>query len=534
MLTRRSLLELAGLGAFTGAQPARAAARRPNIVVIMADDMGFSDIGCYGSEIHTPHLDRMAAQGVRFTRFANCARCCPTRASLLTGLYSHQAGVGAMVNDQKLPGYRGFLNDRCVTIAEVLRAGGYRTLMAGKWHVGERRPHWPTDRGFDRYFGLISGASNYFTLDPERQMALDDKPWRPRGAGFYMTDAFTDYALEFLDEPAAKRQPFFLYLAYTAPHWPLHAREAEIAKYRDRYQGGWDALRQERHARMVKLGIVEKRWELSPRDPRIPPWQEAPHQEWEARRMAVYAAQIDRMDQNIGRLLAKLREMGAEEHTLVLFLADNGGCAENLESGFRNKTGIYKTHDGRDVRLGNDPAVMPGPEDTFQSYGRAWANASNTPLRMYKSWVHEGGIASPLVAYWPDGIRQGNRLSHETSHVIDIMATCCDAAGVAYPQTYRGRRVTPLEGRSLLPILRGSRRQEHPALFWEHNGNRAARRGRWKIVAGRGEAWELYDLEADRTECSNLAAAHPALVQELEADYDAWARRAHVIPKPSA
>ena len=526
MLTRRNFLGAA-------AASAAAASRPPNIVLIMADDMGFSDIGCYGGEVSTPNLDRLASRGVRFTQFANNARCCPTRAALLTGLYSHQTGVGGMVNDQKLPGYRGFLNDRCVTIAEALKPGGYRTLMAGKWHVGEERPHWPTDRGFDRYFGLISGGSNYFTLDPERAMALDDKPWRPRGPGFYMTDAFADHALEFLDEPATKRQPFFLYLAFTSPHWPLHARAQGIEKYKDRYRIGWDALRRERHQRMIKMGIVEERWGLSPRDPRIPAWEDAPDKEWQARRMAVYAAQIDRMDQNIGRLLGKLRDMGAEENTLILFLADNGGCAEHLDIGFRGMQGVYKTHDGRDVRLGNDPKVMPGPDDTFQSYGMEWANASNTPLRLYKSWVHEGGIATPLIAHWPDGIRDPNRLSREPGHIIDIMATCTDVSGVPYPKTSGGRPITPLEGRSLAPILRGGKRTPHSALFWEHMGNRAARQDKWKIVAERRKPWELYDLEADRTERHNLAAAQPDRVKQMEALYDAWAKRCNVVPGPA-
>jgi arylsulfatase len=527
MLTRRSLLGAAA------AATVRAAPRRPNIVLIMADDMGFSDIGCYGSEISTPNLDALAGQGIRFTRFANNARCCPTRAALLTGLYSHQTGVGGMVNDQKLPGYRGFLNDRCVTIAEALKPAGYRTLMAGKWHVGEDRPHWPTDRGFDRYFGLISGASNFFTLDPERKMALDGQPWRPSKPGYYMTDAFTDRALQFLAEPESRQRPFFLYLAYTSPHWPLHARDEDIARYKDRYHGGWDALRAERHQRMLKMGIVEERWGLSPRDPRIPAWKDAPDKEWQARRMAVYAAQIDRMDQNIGRIVKQVRDLGQEDNTLFLFLADNGGCAENIEIGFRGKQGTYKTLDGREVRLGNDPQIMPGPADTFQSYGIAWANASNTPFRRYKSWVHEGGIASPLVARWPGAIKQPGLLSHEPGHIIDIMATALDAAGAAYPATHAGRPITPLEGRSLLPVFRGGKRQPHNALFWEHMGNRAVRQDQWKLVAERGQPWELYDIEADRTERRNLAAERPELVRKLETVYDAWAKRAQVVPAPA-
>ena len=338
MLRRTFLAQSAGLLA------ARNTERRPNIVLIMADDMGFSDIGCYGSEIRTPNLDGLAARGIRFTQFYNTARCCPTRSSLLTGLYAHQAGVGHMVSDRGFPAYQGYLNDRSVTIAEALRPAGYTTLMAGKWHVGEDRPHWPVDRGFDRYFGLISGGSNYFRLDPGRQMALDNQPYTPPAEGFYMTDAFTDHALGFLDQAAAKTQPFFLYLAYTAPHWPLHALPEDIARYRGRYRMGWDALRIARHRRMIELGLVDRRWPLTPRDSRAPAWGEITDQEMRDLRMAVYAAQIYRMDQNIGRVLERLRAIGAEENTLVLFLADNGGCAEEVNRGAPALCQDQRTH----------------------------------------------------------------------------------------------------------------------------------------------------------------------------------------------
>jgi len=480
-----------------------ATAKRPNIVLIMADDMGYSDLGCYGSEIATPNLDRLAAGGVRFTQFYNTARCCPTRSSLLTGLYPHQAGVGHMVNGRGYPAYQGYLNNRCATIAEALAPAGYRTLMSGKWHVGEKRPHWPLDRGFQRYFGLISGGSNYFRLDPGRQMALGNEPFTPPEE-FYMTDAFTDYALRFLDEQKGSQAPFFLYLAYTSPHWPLHAWPEDIARYRGRYRIGWDELRLRRHRRMIEMGLVDRRWPLTPRDASAPDWKDVKDPDMRDLRMAVYAAQIDRMDQNIGRVLAKLREMGVENNTLVLFLADNGGCAEEIE---RGKAG-----------------ALPGTPDSFTSYGLPWANASNTPFRLYKHWVHEGGIATPLIAYWPGVVRKAGGLTHQPGHIIDIMATCLDVAGAVYPS-----HVTPLEGRTLMPIIEGRKRRPHEALFWEHEGNRAVRQGKWKLVSRYPGNWELYDLDRDRTELRDLGAREPRRVREMITSYDRWAGRCGVL-----
>jgi arylsulfatase A-like enzyme len=499
------------LGSLGAAGLARAApAKRPNIVVIMADDMGYSDLGCYGSEISTPNLDRMAARGIRFTHFTNSARCCPTRAALLTGLYQHQAGVGMMVNDLGKPSYQGYLNDRCVTIAEALRPAGYRTLMAGKWHVGEDRPHWPTDRGFERYFGLVSGASNYFRLDQGRKMALNDKPYTPEGGDFYMTNAFTDHALKFVDELGRGSDPFFLYLPFTSPHWPLHALQDDIAKYRGKYRMGWDELRQRRYRRMLELGVIDKRWPLTPRDPEVSAWAEAKDQDDLDLRMAVYAAQIECMDRNIGRLLAKLGEIGAEDNTLVLFLADNGGCHEVVDRGTKG--------------------AAAGTPDSYLSYGRGWANASNTPFRLFKHWVHEGGISTPLIAQWPARIGKGGQLTHQFGHVIDLMATAVDAAGARYPETHNGRPVTPLEGRSLVPIFDGRTRDPNRAVFWEHAGNRAVRQGKWKLVSRYPDRWELYDMEADRSEMNDLAAKMPGRAGELEKLYSQWAARAGAFP----
>ena len=507
--------------------------QRPNIIVILADDMGYSDIGCYGGEVRTPNLDRLAKNGIRFRQFYNTARCCPTRASLLTGLYPHQAGVGHMMSDNGLPGYRGDLNRECVTIAEVLRPAGYRTLMTGKWHVTpaevQSKHNWPLQRGFDRFYGTIHGAGSFYN---PTSLAEGNEFVEPDRSDFYYTDALSDRAAQWVTQSVRDKQPFFLYLPYTSPHWPLHALEEDIRKYEDRYKQGWDVLRQERLERMTEMGIIERRWTLTDRDPNVPAWKDAPNKEWEARRMAVYAAMIDRMDQGIGRVLSALENAQALDNTLILFMADNGGCAEELTTSWKGQHIPTRTRDGRAVKLGNDPGVMPGPEETYQSYGIPWANASNTPFRLYKHWVHEGGISTPLIAHWPAGVREPGRFEDEPGHLIDIMATCVDAAQAKYPSAVESVRIQPKEGRSLLPMLQGRRGGPERDLFWEHEGNRAIRRGRWKLVSRHPGPWELYDLTADRTETNNLASSQPKRARELEARYDAWAKRARVAPWP--
>jgi arylsulfatase len=435
-----------------------------------------------------------------------------------------------MVGNSGYPAYQGYLNERCVTIAEALKPAGYRTFMSGKWHVGEDRPHWPTDRGFDRYFGLISGAANYFDIAQDkaqgvkRQMAIDDQLYTPPEEGFYMTDAFTDHAVEFIEGHGRSEQPFFLYLPYTAPHWPLHAWPQDIAKYKGKYLKGWDALRQERYERMVKMGLISDKWKLSPRDTTTWPWDDEKNKELLDLKMAVYAAQIERLDYGIGRVLDKIKEIGAEQNTLVLFLADNGGCAEGGPVGFDNRKN----------------GLPPGAADSFMSYGLSWANASNTPFRRYKHWVHEGGIATPLIAYWPGVIKNPGSLTHQPGHLIDIMATCLDLGGIEYPKAYKGQELTPLEGKSLLPIFEGKQREGHEAIYWEHEGNRAVRQGKWKLVAAQGQPavrmagqpWELYDLEADRTELNNLADEYPDRIEQLKSLYQSWAKRCGVLPWP--
>jgi arylsulfatase len=530
-MNRRTFLQTTGAAAMGAALPGQSR-RKPNIVVILADDLGFSDLGCYGSEIRTPNLDALAAKGVRFTQFYNTARCCPTRAALLSGLYPHQAGIGHMVDDRKLPGYQGDLNRNSVTLAEVLRPAGYRTLMCGKWHVTrdlKNNYNWPLQRGFDRYYGIITGGSNYFHPNT---LTRDNTPIEAEGDAYHLTDALAEQAVRYVAEYGGQQKPFLLYLAFTAPHWPLHAWERDIAACRGRYREGWDALRRERHRRQIELGVVNPKWPLTPRDARVAAWADTPDQEWHQRRMEVYAAQIEQLDRGVGRLVEQLKKSGELDNTLILFLADNGGCAEEL--GPRVSGAHYRanTRDGRAVRPGNSPSIMPGPDDTYASYGVGWANASNTPFRLYKHWVHEGGISTPLIAHWPAAIRDGGRLNHQPGHLIDIMATCVDVGQARYPETYEGQPIQPREGRSFAGALRGTKRAENDRIGWEHEGNRALREKNWKLVSrfNNNSEWELYDLETDRSEMRNLAAEQPARVAAMAARYEAWGRRTRVAP----
>lgn len=483
-------------------------ARRPNILVILADDMGFSDLGCYGAEINTPNLDALAADGVQCTQFYSAARCCPTRAALLTGMYPHQVGVGRMVSkpdETPEPGpYQGYLSDAVPTIAELLKPAGYRTYMSGKWHVGEAPQRWPRRRGFEEYYGLISGASSYWELlenEPGRVMAHNDTSFRPEPGEFYMTDAFTDHAVQTLHAHNPDDGPFFHYLAYTAPHWPLHAWPEDIAKYRDAYHMGWDELRRRRHARQLERGLVRSDWPLSARDPEVPAWESVEDKEYSALLMAVYAAMVDRMDQGIGRVMQAIREMGEEDNTLVLFMSDNGGCHETVQR--RNL---------------NIEGTAPGERGSFVAYGKPWANASNTPFRWFKKFTHEGGIASPFIARWPKGQLEGGTLDTATvGHVIDLLPTCLSAAGVDSPPH--------VEGLDLLASLRGANAPASRQLYWEHFNNRAIRDGDWKLVSTDAGMWELYNLADDRTELHDRLLDDIAISQRLLGQYDAWAKR---------
>jgi arylsulfatase len=531
LILRRDLLKFATAGAISAGRSFSAPPRRPNIIVMMADDMGFSDLGCYGSEIRTPNIDSLATGGVRFTHFRNTARCCPSRASMLTGLYAHQAGVGHMVNPRpSLPGYLGDLNKRCVTLGEALRGSGYRTMLSGKWHVTPndgRKHNWPLQRGFDRFYGIIAGAASYYQ---PWTLTRDNQPIEAEGNDYYLTDAIAQNASTYIEDAAKGRDPFFLYVGFTSPHWPLHAFESDVERYRGRYREGWDALREERHQKMIRMGLVDRKWGITPRDEEVPAWKDAPNRDWEQRRMEVYAAQIDRMDQNVGRILQTLKKTGKDQDTLILFLADNGGCAENLPAGVMNHNTPKTARDGRPARPGNSPSIIPGGDDTFASYGIGWANASNTPFRRYKHWVHEGGICTPLIAHWPQGISRKNTITHENGHIIDVMATCIAASGAKYPERFQDEAIQPMEGRSLLPAFAGGKVARSDAFYWEHEGNRAVVDGKWKLVSRYPQNWELYDLEAARCELRDLAGSDAARVQRMVARYEGWAARANVRP----
>lgn len=534
----------------------------PNIILIMGDDMGFSDIGAYGGEINTPNLDQLAANGLRFTQFYNTARCCPTRASLLTGLYPQQAGIGHMLEDRGSPSYQGDLSKHAVTIAEVLKESGYSTYMSGKWHVtpyivdNPNKDNWPRQRGFDKFYGMISGAGSYY--DP-RSLALGNE-YVPPGKDFYATTNFTDFAVKYIEEHQSQN-PYFLYVAYTAAHWPMHAPAGEVKKYKGYYDQGWDQIRQQRYKRLKETGIVDERWPLTARDSSIMKWSnDIPDRDWEIANMEVYAAMIDIMDQGIGKIIAALEAKGELDNTLIFFLQDNGACAEELDwigpqptheelkplppAQPQTKMIPYITRDGKPVKIMKD--AWPGPPEGYTAYGLNWANASNTPFREYKHWVHEGGIATPLIVHWPTHIKNGGELRRVPAHLIDIMATCVDAASAKYPSNYHKNSITPLEGKSLLPVF-DRQSIDDRAIFWEHEGNRAVRKGKWKLISKADkkdsfvwdhvahlsiENWELYDMLVDRTETHDIATSQPEIVKELSNLWTNWAEKTGAIPRP--
>ena len=544
---------LSGVAAYGFNEPSS-----PNFVVILSDDMGFSDLGCYGGEIHTPNLDALAANGLRFTQFYNTARCCPTRASLLTGLYPHQTGVGHMMEDKGIPGYRGNLNNSCKTLAEMLKPAGYRSYATGKWHVTRHasadgpKHNWPCQRGFDRYYGTIHGAGSFFdpsslVRDNTMISPFADPEYTPDT--YYYTDAISDHAVRFIREHRTEEpnRPFLLYVAYTAAHWPMHALPEDIAKYDRRYDSGYDPIRKARYEKAVSLGIIDP---SEPLPTGVGNWDKVDNKEWESACMEVYAAMVDRMDQGIGNVIEELKRSGCFENTVVMYMQDNGGCAEGTgRTGNKNHPNILRpdaptlpamkptdfatagstpsqTRDGFPVRMG--PKVMPGGEDTYVAYGQGWANVSNTPLREYKHWVHEGGISTPLIVHWPQGISQRGELRRQPSHLIDIAATLVDLGKATYPSDS-----IPLEGKSLVPAF-SDRAIEREAIYWEHEGNRAVRRGDWKLVAKHKGPWELYDLSKDRTERNDLAKTNPEMVAELTKLYEAYAARTSVAPWPIA
>ena len=519
---------------------------KPNVIIIMADDMGFSDIGCFGSEIDTPNLDRLGYNGLRFSQMYNCARCCPSRASLMTGIYPHQAGVGHMVNDRGTRAYQGYLRNDCVTMAESFQASGYKTLMSGKWHVGGHMPPntpdlWqqhagdathpiPIQRGFDEHYGTLGGAGSFFdppTLIHNDQIILETPD------DYYYTDAISDEACRMINSAIDEQKPFYSYVAYTAPHWPLHAPQALIDKYKGRYADGWDVLREQRYAQLKELGVLAPHWDCSPRDEHSFPWQEAEHKAWEDERMAVYAAMIESMDQGIGRIIKTLEDRNELDNTFILFLSDNGGCAEFLrEDGEENSwPEFYGTpcSDGTVTKVGNSPERSPGGKDTFMSYDLPWANASNTPFRLFKSWVHEGGISTPCLMHWPAGIKNSGAVHHKPWVLMDIVATCYDICGVTYPQSFNGQAIQPLVGHSFAPAFTDIEHERGAVMYWEHQRNRAVRDGKWKLVYRHGSDWELFDMDKDRTELNDLSEQETERKQAMIDMWHAWAEECEVI-----
>lgn len=520
--------------------------KKPNIIVIMVDDLGYSDLGCYGGDISTPNIDSLAYGGLRFTQMYNGARCCPSRAALLTGLHPHQAGIGQMTADIGVPEYQGFLRDNCVTIAEVLKTSGYRTLLSGKWHVagswdnrqrdtwilGDERHPMPKQRGFDRSFGLMNAADSYWN---PKSLILEDQLIDVESNDFHLTDAIVDQAINQVEEAISMDQPFFQYLAFTAPHWPLHAWEDDIAKYEGKYMAGYDAIRTSRHEEMKGLGVVDSKWEISPRDTDVPAWDDVQNKEYEDIRMAVYSAMVEQVDRNVGRLINTLKKNGEFENTVIMFLSDNGGCAELFQEDTDwpdpSQWETAKTLDGQDVRVGDIPELRPGPDTTFQAVELPWANVSNAPFRLFKRWVHEGGISTPFIVHWPDQI-QDSDIRTDPMHIIDISATCYAIAGAQYPSEFNDTAVQPLEGESFLPALQGRDwTREHPITV-EHEGNRGIRVGDWKLVAEWDGPWELYNITEDRTEAINLIEGEADRAKELEKLYVEWTARTGILDWP--
>ncbi|MDR3261301.1 MAG: arylsulfatase [Tannerella sp.] len=551
---------------------------RPNIILIMSDDMGYSDIERYGGLVHTPNLNRLADAGLTYRQFYNTARSCPTRASLLTGLHPHQAGIGHMMNDRNTDGYRGDLSPHSITIAEALKSAGYKNYAVGKWHVtrhirqDESKHNWPLQRGFDKYYGILSGAAGYY--DPASlcrgnrlisPYADAEYIYPASEEGYYLTEALGDNAVNFIREHnrEAENEPFFMYVAFTAAHWPMQAPERYVKPYYGKFDKGWDELRREKYKHQLEQGIIDKRWALS-EDGTVTPWHEVTDKKFETRCMEVYAGMISCLDANIGKIVEQLRRSGQLENTVILFLQDNGACAETTgrqtppqyrpvpegetlaplaPDELQTSSQPWRTRDGRPVQIGY--GVAPGGPDTYIAYGKGWAYCSNTPFREYKHWVHEGGISTPLLVHWPKGIKNSGTIRQTPGQLPDILATVIDIAGAAYPKTYNGNDLIPLQGVSLAPSF-AKEVESDRYLFWEHENNKAIRQGKWKLVYKFTQEdnyvdvnnptpynrWELYDLENDRTEINNLSATYPEKVKQLADEWERIAWKSLVKPYP--
>lgn len=488
-------------------------AKKPNIIVIMADDMGFSDLGCFGGEIPTPNLDNLAKGGLRLNQFYNGARCCPTRAALMTGLYAHQAGVGYMTGNRNgNPAYQGYMNNNCVTFGEAMKGNGYFTAMIGKWHVGHKEGQRPSDRGFERSLNAAAGGF-YFSSDEKADLFLNGKPVTAADglpATWYSSDLWTQYSLKFIDEAKAANKPFMLYLAEKAPHFPLQAPEEDIQKFRGKYKKGWTVLRKERYERQVKMGLIDAKYPLTPTNPKIPKWESLSEKEQVKYddMMAIYAATVSRMDKAIGDLIEGLKKRGVYENTMIVFLSDNGGNAE---------PGIDGSYKGKN----------PGSVNSSVHIGQCWAEVNNTPFWLYKHHTSEGGIASPFILSYPNGLdkKLQGTISNQVGHITDIMPTCIELAKGTYPTVFEGNNILPMEGISLVNLLNGKNLTREKPICWEHEGNRAIRSGKWKMVSNVTEPWQLYDMEADRTELHDLSATQPGMVEKLTAEYEKWSKR---------
>lgn len=528
------ILFLILIGSFTAFTQQNTSGKKPNIILILADDLGYSDLSCYGGEINTPNLDALSAGGVRMRNFYNNARCCPSRAGLLTGLTPHQAGIGNMVYADQGPGYRGFLETNTTTLAEVLKGSGYQTLMSGKWHVGHAPGQRPTDRGFDKFYGIYKHVDSYFKVLEGCEIYHNNSLLVPHTAKpvntlhpekeWYSTDAFTDYALEFLKEAKGNKQPYFLYLAYNAPHFPLEAPDTAIAKHAKNYEQGWDKMREEKFKRMKKMGLIDPSAALPPSE--NPLWDTLPETDKkEAKfRRAIYAAQVDLLDQNIGRLVAYLRKSGELDNTLILFMSDNGCSAE--EGMFGMNFEKYREQNHADWKTMGGWSV---------SQGQCWANLSNTPFRLYKKFVHEGGIASPFIAHWPEGLNNAGTMSDQVGHFMDIMPTLVQLTAAGYPTLLNGHKISPMEGISLLSAWKNPQQitNESRAMGWEHIGNKAFRNGSYKLVMDPvTKQWNLYNLENDPYETIDLSKREPEKTKTMVQQYESWAKRTGVKPFP--
>lgn len=541
---------LAGLAGLVLTPAFSAPIQKPNIVLIMLDDMGYSDLGCYGGEIETPNIDALAKNGVRFSQFYNSGRCCPTRASMLTGLYPHRSGVGHMASkDYGFKGYKGEIRPEAATIAENLKAAGYDTWMAGKWHLSINwspkgsKHNWPLQRGFDKFYGSLIAAGSQWNPITLTEGNKDIFPVSP-DEDYYYTEALSSKALQWMDEQKEEK-PFFLYMAYTAPHWPLHARQEVIDKYKKRYLAGYDQLRADRLKKLKAEGLIPGISQVSERNPKVIPWKDEKHKEWQASRMAAYAAMIDQVDTSVGELIAKLKKNGKFENTIILVLSDNGGSALEHPNGLIGSTGApwtamryvpVKTRNQQAVISGDVVGLEPGPENTYGGCGAGWANLSNAPFRMFKRFSHEGGVATPLVVHWPAKMKSAGTITHEVGHVIDLLPTFLDAAGATHLDSIHGKKTLELDGVSLLPTLTEGKPVPERKIGFEHAGNRAIRSGDWKLVAENGGEWELYNVSKDRVEMNNLAKSSPEKYEEMLKLYNQWAADNWVVewPKISA